>query len=135
MESNQQFELGGGGDLAELNVNAGVYGVNSDYAVSSIDISTSTGASLAIDSVDRALEHILSQQGTLGAIQNRLDSTIANLQTGVENLSAARSRILDADYAAETARLAQLQILEQSGISVLAQANQSPQVALALLGS
>jgi flagellin len=135
LESDQQFELGGGGDLAELNVSGGVYGINSDYAVSSINISTSEGGNQAIKSVDRALEHILSQQGQLGAIQNRFDSTIANLQTSIENLSDARSRILDADYAAETARLAQLLILQEAGVSVLSQANQSPQIALALLGS
>ena len=70
----------------------------------------------------------------LGAIQNRFDSTITNLNNVAENLSAARSRILDADFAQETAALTRNQILQQAGLSILAQANQSQQSVLALLG-
>ncbi len=69
----------------------------------------------------------------LGAVQNRFDSTIANLATTSENLSAANSRILDADFAAETAKLSKSQVLQQAGISVLAQANARPQQVLSLL--
>ena len=69
----------------------------------------------------------------MGALQNRFESTIANLATSVENLSAANSRILDADFAAETARLSKAQVLQQAGISVLAQANARPQQVLSLL--
>jgi len=69
----------------------------------------------------------------LGAIQNRFSSTIANLSTTTENLSAARSRILDTDFAAETAELTRVQILQQAGIAMLAQANAAPQGILALL--
>mgnify|MGYP003333816197 FL=1 len=70
----------------------------------------------------------------LGALSNRLESTINNLSTTSENLSASRSRILDADFASETAQLSRNQIIQQAGVSILAQANQQPQVALALLG-
>ena len=69
----------------------------------------------------------------LGAIQNRFESTIANLATTSENLSASNSRILDADFAAETAKLSKAQVLQQAGISVLAQANARPQQVLSLL--
>ena len=133
LQSAEQFDLGGGSDLAAANLTAGVYGVNSENAVSSIDVTTVGGATLAMNIVDLAIEDVLREQGKLGAIQNRLESTINNLTTTSENLSAARSRILDADYAAESARLVKLQILQQAGVSVLGQANQSPEVALMLL--
>ncbi|MDT8372268.1 MAG: flagellin, partial [Gammaproteobacteria bacterium] len=71
---------------------------------------------------------------TFGAIQNRFESTITNLNTAVENLSAARSRIMDADFAAETANLTRAQILQQAGTAMLAQANALPQSVLSLLG-
>jgi flagellin len=80
------------------------------------------------------LEQISAQRASLGAIQNRLESTINNLTTNSENLSASRSRILDADFAAETANLSRNQIIQQAGVSILAQANQQPQIALSLLG-
>ena len=82
---------------------------------------------------------MLSPHGTpcaraaLGALQNRLTSTINNLSTTSENLSASRSRIMDADFAAETAALSRNQIIQQAGVSILAQANQQPQIALSLL--
>jgi flagellin len=75
-----------------------------------------------------------SIRGDLGAIQNRFESTIANLQSVSENLSAARGRILDADIAQESAAMTKNNILQQAGVSVLAQANQLPQLALSLLG-
>jgi flagellin len=74
-----------------------------------------------------------SLRSELGAVQNRFESTIANLATSSENLSAANSRILDADFASETAKLAKSQVLQQAGISVLAQANARPQQVLSLL--
>ena len=73
-------------------------------------------------------------RGGLGAVQNRLQSTINNLQVAVENTSAANSRIVDVDVAAETANMTRAQILTQAGVSILSQANQSPQLALKLLG-
>ncbi len=98
-----------------------------------VDISTVDGANAAILAVDSALDTINSSRAKLGAIQNRVESTISNLQTTAENLSAARSRIRDADFAAETAKMTQMQILQQAGVAMLAQANSLPQLALQLL--
>ncbi|MEY2908158.1 MAG: hypothetical protein RLZZ602_681, partial [Pseudomonadota bacterium] len=97
------------------------------------DISTVTGANDALEIIDAALTQLDSQRADLGAVQNRFESVIANLSNVSENSAAARSRIRDADFAAETAELARAQILQQAGISVLAQANAQPQNVLALL--
>lgn len=107
---------------------------SSKQAVSDVDISTADGAQTAIDIIDKAISKIDSQRGDLGAIQNRFESTIANLQNISENISAARSRILDADIAQETSAMTKNNILQQAGVSILAQANQVPQLALSLLG-
>jgi flagellin len=110
------------------------YGVNSNFAVKTIDIRSRDGANLAIEISDVAIGQVSSIRASLGAIQNRLESTVSNLSATAENLSAARSRIQDADFASETAQFTRNQIIQQAGISVLAQANQQPQVALSLLG-
>lgn len=99
----------------------------------SASITTVTGAENTIQRVDAALTTINSLRSEFGAIQNRFESTIANLQTVSENLAASRGRILDADFAAETAQLTKAQILQQAGVSVLTQANAQPQLALSLL--
>jgi flagellin len=101
--------------------------------VNAIDVTTEAGAQSAIAVVDAALNSIASQRADLGAIQNRLQSTISNLSSIVENVSSARSRIQDADFASETASLTKNQILQQAGISVLSQANTLPQQVLSLL--
>jgi flagellin len=101
--------------------------------VNAIDISTVDGAQKAIDVIDKALGTIDSERGDLGAVQNRFESTIANLKNISENVSAARSRILDADIAQETSNMTKQNILQQAGVSILAQANQAPQLALSLL--
>ncbi|MBI3143686.1 MAG: flagellin [Pseudogulbenkiania sp.] len=101
--------------------------------VASINIGTSTGATSAISVIDGALSAINSQRAALGAYQNRFNSTITNLQTTSENLTASRSRIQDADFASETATLSRNQILQQAGTAMLAQANQLPQQVLSLL--
>jgi len=101
--------------------------------VSDFDISTVDGANLALTVADAALQQISGQRAKFGALQNRFSSTISNLETSVENLSAARSRIRDADFAAETAELTRTQILQQAGTAMLAQANQIPQNVLSLL--
>lgn len=111
-----------------------IFGTNTEFSISSVDITSRESANVALDVVDLALEQISSQRSKLGAIQNRLESTISNLTTNSENLSASRSRILDADFAAETANLSRNQIIQQAGVSILAQANQQPQIALSLLG-
>ncbi len=101
--------------------------------VSSIDVSTQAGANAAISILDGALNQVNTVRAQLGAVQNRFSSTISNLANNVQNLQAARSRILDADFAAETANLTRAQILQQAGIAILAQANQLPQNVLSLL--
>ena len=102
-------------------------------AVSNVDLSSLSGANAAIASMDAAIATISTTRATLGSIQNRFESTVVNLQTTAENLSASRSRILDADFAAETAALTRAQILQQSGVAMLAQANAMPNNVLALL--
>jgi flagellin len=101
--------------------------------VSAVDITTVDGANDTVGIVDRALDAVNSMRANLGAVQSRFESTINRLTTTAENLSAARSRIMDADFAAETADLTRSQILQQAGVSILAQANQQPQLALLLL--
>jgi flagellin len=102
-------------------------------ALSAINISTVDGANTAITAIDAALTTVSSARASLGAIQNRFSSTVENLAINAENLTASRSRILDADFAAETAALSRAQILQQAGTAMVAQANQLPQGALALL--
>lgn len=112
----------------------GTFGVaKAGTAIKDVDISTQEGANAAITAVDNALSLVDKNRSNLGAIQNRLTSTISNLQGTSESLTAARSRIQDADFAAETAALTRSQILQQAGVSILAQANQLPQLALSLL--
>lgn len=102
-------------------------------AVSVLDISTVSGANTALATIDAALTTINGERAKLGAIQNRFSSTIENLQTSAENQAAARSRIQDADFAAETAALSRAQVLQQAGTAMIAQANQLPQQVLQLL--
>ncbi len=90
-------------------------------------------ANAALSIVDSALTTIVSQRANFGALQNRLESTISNLSVSSENLSAARSRIQDTDFAKETAMMTRAQILQQAGVSIIQQANQLPQLALSLL--
>ena len=106
----------------------------SALTIDSLDIGSTGNPSLAIANIDTALDAVTSFRGDLGAVQNRLESTIASLQVRSENLSAANSRIRDVDVAAETALLTKNSILQQSALSVLAQANSQPSAALSLLG-
>ena len=99
-----------------------------------LDISTITGAQTALDVLDAAITDVSAGRAEIGAVQNRLQVTIANLGTARENLSAANSRIRDVDVASESAELTKNNILMQAGVSVLAQANQQPSLALSLLG-
>jgi len=101
--------------------------------VSAVDIGSASGAQSAIDVVDSALARVNGIRADLGAVQTRFELAINNLQTTSENLSAARSRIVDTDFAAETANLTRAQILQQAGVAMLAQANALPQNVLALL--
>ena len=101
--------------------------------VSNLSVGTYSAAQVAIALVDNALDTVNSTRSTLGATQSRFESAVRSQMTTAENLSASRSRIQDADFAAETANLAKAQILQQSGIAMLAQANAIPQNVLALL--
>lgn len=102
-------------------------------SVADVTVATQTGSNAALNVIDEALSFIASSRADLGAVQNRLESTIANLTTVSENVSAAKSRIVDADFAVETANLTKSQILQQAGLAMLSQANQVPQAALTLL--
>jgi len=102
-------------------------------SVPTIAITDAASAQTALDSIDSAITRVNSQRATFGAVQNRFENVIAILQVGAENQSAARSRIMDADYAAETANLSRASILQQAGNAMVAQANQLPQQVLSLL--
>jgi len=101
--------------------------------VQSLDVSTAEGATQALRIADSAMAHIDSERANLGALQSRFTSTISNLATTSTNLSAAKSRIQDTDFASETAKMTQSQILQQAGTAMLSQANQLPQGILSLL--
>ncbi|WP_339462016.1 flagellin [Pseudomonas sp. EA_105y_Pfl2_R69] len=102
-------------------------------SVKDIDITSAAGAQAAVLVIDDALKQIDNQRADLGAVQNRFENTISNLQNIGENVSAARGRIQDTDFAAETANLSKNQVLQQAGTAILAQANQLPQAVLSLL--
>ncbi|MCX4029887.1 flagellin [Endozoicomonas sp. SM1973] len=120
--------------LTNHGLQAGTFGgAETGQFVQDIDISTVEGALSALESVDHALQSINLQRSNLGAIQNRFESTVSNQALASENLSAANSRIKDADFAAETAELARTQVLQQAGIAMLSQANALPQQVLQLL--
>ncbi|OUV02954.1 MAG: hypothetical protein CBC42_05465 [Betaproteobacteria bacterium TMED82] len=102
-------------------------------SIMDMSISTQTGASAAIATIDSALSYVQAERSNLGAIQNRLTYTVDNLTNAMTNAASARSRVLDTDYAKETAELARTQIIQQAATAMLAQANQQPQTVLALL--
>ncbi|WP_372527678.1 flagellin, partial [Piscinibacter sp.] len=107
---------------------------NSSFAsLAAVDLSTAANASSALSVIDSALSQVNGSRADLGAIQNRFSSTISSLQTTSENLTASRSRIQDADFAAETAALSRAQVLQQAATAMVAQANQLPQQVLQLL--
>ncbi|PIM53182.1 flagellin FliC [Roseateles chitinivorans] len=95
--------------------------------------STTADLATVIDNIDAAIKTVSGERSKLGASQNRFDAIVSNLQISVENQTAARSRIMDADFASETANLSRAQILQQAGNAMIAQANQAPQQVLALL--
>lgn len=120
-----------GGTVATIGLSSAI--AKDSLGVDTIDIGTAQGAQAAILRLDAALGSINSLRGDLGAIQNRFSSVISNLNSASENLSASRSRIQDADFAAETASLTRSQILQQAGVAMLAQANALPNSVLSLL--
>ena len=138
LKSAGSIEVSGGTNgntaLESLGLQQGSFGGGvSGQFLTQVDISTQDGANAALAAVDNALNAVNSARADLGAIQNRFETTISNLAVTSENLSAANSRILDADFAAEAAALSRSQILQQAGISILSQANAAPQQVLSLL--
>jgi flagellin len=101
--------------------------------IDAIDVTTDKKAWIAIRKLDSALDQVNSARGTLGAVQSRFENAVGNIQIQAENTSAARGRIMDADFASETSNLSRAQILQQAGTAMVAQANQLPQQVLALL--
>ncbi len=102
-------------------------------ATSALDTAANTNNSANITALDAAIQAVNEQRASLGAVQSRFDNTIANLQTSVENQTAARGRIMDADFASESAALSRAQILSQASTAMIAQANQAPQSVMKLL--
>ncbi|BCE02589.1 flagellin [Marinicellulosiphila megalodicopiae] len=127
--------LNGNDAIEKLGLETGEFGGATDgQFVKDIDISTLEGANAAISALDNALEKVASERANLGAMQNRMETTVSNLAITSENLTASNSRIRDADFATESAELSRTQVLQQAGISILAQANQRGQQVLSLLG-
>lgn len=137
LSSSQPFSLTGTADTAnglDGLVDAGLSTLNPQLTkLSTVDLSTVDGSNKAISILDAALAQVDSQKASLGAYQNRFQATIDNLNTSSQNLSAARSRIQDVDFASETANLSRGQVLQQAGIAILSQANSLPQQVLSLL--
>ena len=102
-------------------------------ATSTVNVSSAATASAAIGNMDTDIAKIAQNRATFGAVQNRFEAVISNLQNYAENLTAARSRIMDTDFAMETANLTRTQVLQQAGVAMLSQANATPQSVLALL--
>ncbi|WP_233167491.1 flagellin N-terminal helical domain-containing protein [Xylophilus sp. ASV27] len=108
-------------------------GAANERGVANIDISTQKGAWIALKKLDSAVDQVSTSRAKLGAMQNRFEKAVNSIDVQTENLSTARGRIIDADFAAETANLARAQILQQAGTAMVAQANQMPQNVLKLL--
>ena len=130
--ANSSVTVGGTNAAARTGLTAGIQ-ASTLKAVSALDITTLDGASSAISVLDGAVQTINNTRADLGALQNRFASVVSSLQVTSENLSASRGRILDADFAQETANLTRGQILQQAGTAMLAQANSLPQNVLSLL--
>jgi flagellin len=121
-----EVKLASGGTTDDFSVNG--------LGLNGLSIASFSDASSALETIDNALSTVNAARADLGAIQNRFQSTIRNLNNVSENVSAAQARIQDTDFASETAKLTKYQIMQQASTTVLAQANQRPQAALSLLG-
>lgn len=132
---DMEFHVGAfGGDENVIKYNLSSNARAGEIGIDSIDVADKASARDALGTVDEALQKIGSMRANFGSIQSRLNATTSNLDIQYENLSAANSRIRDTDVAKETSEMASAQILQQSAVSVLAQANQFPSVALKLIG-
>lgn len=130
-----EFQVGtDGGENSVIRYSATADATTGSLDVDSIDLTDKSSSREALEVLDVAINQVGSMRANFGALQNRLDSTIANLDTSYESMSAANSRIRDADIAAESAELTSSQILQQASIGMLAQANQSKAAALSLIG-
>jgi flagellin len=133
---NGNFTVGGTDDGTLTGVDGGTgitSGATATGALNTLDVSTAGGASAALSQIDSALDTINSSRANLGALQSRFENAVSNIQIQSENISAARGRIVDADFAKETSNLSRAQILQQAGTAMVAQANQAPQGVLSLL--
>jgi len=132
-----EFQVGADDTAAnQITISSGTFDVgslNASGAAGTVNVSTQAAAQSALTDLDADIDSVSQTRATFGAVQNRFEAVISNLQNYSENLSAARGRIVDADFAAETANFTRTQILQQAGVSMLAQANSQPQIALALL--
>jgi len=131
LTSDSEFAVSGDGAAAAGLMAGPATVMNEDYGA--INVLKPEDADIVLRVIDQALTSVNGTRADLGAVQNRFESVVANLSTSVENLSASRSRILDTDFAAETASLTRAQVLQQAGVAMLAQANMMPQNVLALL--
>ncbi len=125
-----------GMDATSIEIDGGASGANvlgNQKGIEDINVSTQAGAWVALKKIDSAIDQVNSARATLGAIQTRFETAVNNIDVQVENLAAARGRIVDADFAVETANLSRTQILQQAGTAMVAQANQIPQNVLQLL--
>ena len=132
-----EFQIGSGNDEFQDRIayDAGKISSGLDaLGIAEESVASKEGAQASLEKIDAAINNVSGQRSELGSLQNRLQATSANLDTSVENMSAANSRIRDVDYAAATAQNAQNNILKQASTSVLSQANSSPQQALRLIG-
>ena len=134
-KTDQTFDFQVGADASQL-ISVDLKAMSAtDLGIDGYDIATKAGAQTALGAIDNVIKTVDGYRADLGAVQNRLDSTIRNQSNISENVSAARSRIRDADFATETANMTKQNILQQAASSILAQANQRPQSALSLLGN
>ena len=126
--------FGAASNFTKLGFEENSYGTDKGgLKIRDVDVSTTEGATAALSSIDEALQSVNIDRANLGAVQNRLEASVNNITSNVTNLSASRSRIQDADFAAETTNLARSQVLSQAAQAMLAQANQSQQQVLQLL--
>jgi len=128
------ISAGATGSLGDLGLTAGITNASdTQTTVGDLDILTAAGSQQSVQALDDAIQQIDSQRAALGAVQNRFDSTVANLQSIAQNSTAARGRVQDADFASETAELTKQQTLQQASTAILSQANQLPSAVLKLL--
>ncbi len=132
---SQSFQVGANNSINDR-ISVTTKNMSTDTDITTVtggDVTSVSNAQSAIDNIDKALDTVNAERATLGAAQSRIETAIRSLETTRENTASARGRIVDADFATETANLTRTQILQQAGVAMLSQANAVPQLALALL--